>query len=358
MSMADSNLSPYTNRKEQIEFNKTIHEYQKNQRDRKKDQQRIKRTRLTTKTFCPSLTEQAEKLYKIGSEHLGEDLAVTLQSKLGGHETYLSVQKDQKIRYADSNHGVFLFDNKEQFISAYKLMYQYHNQQIPDSAYTFFSVSQLKEDKNNELAESITLGGKWRSLLSGTKYDSGMPNPDQAIPLSVGGLAGEAAGVVAGAAIGSVVPIIGTVIGAIAGAVIGSVAAAGVVKIAQNNGHFGLLGPYHYLREKLHDFSESVKEKLGYQKERDEIPALVIPESDSPSKMLRGFCSEDMTHPVSTQQNMNTEQAITSSQNSNILMMAEQNADIPTPNIPDKTVEEDNQSDEESNQHYVSYYPR
>ena len=365
MSMVDSDLSPYKNTgKKQVEFNKTIHKYQKNQLNREKDQQHIKRTRLTTQTFCPSLTEQAEKLYKIASEHVGEDLSVTLQSKIGAHATYLSIQEDQKIRYADPNHGVFLFDNKEQFISAYKLMYQYHNQQRPDCAYTFFSVSQLKEDKNNELAESNTLAGKWRSLMTGAKYnsDSVISNPDLVIPVSLGALAGGAAGVFAGAAIGSVVPVIGTVIGAIiggiAGAALGGSAAAGIVKNAQSSGHFGLLGPYHHMRVFLHDFSESIKEQLGVQREIDEIPALVIPDSDSHSKMLRGLCREGMTHPSRTQQNMNIEQAITSSQNSNGLMMAEQNTGIPIPDVTDKTIDEDIHVDEENDQHYVSYTPR
>ncbi|MBL7480599.1 YopT-type cysteine protease domain-containing protein [Legionella bononiensis] len=365
MSMVDSDLSPYKNNgKKQVEFNKTIHNYQKNQLNREKDQQHIKRTRLTTQTFCPSLTEQAEKLYKIASEHVGEDLSVTLQSKVGAHATYLSIQEDQKIRYADPNHGVFLFDNKEQFISAYKLMYQYHNQQRPDCAFTFFSVSQLKEDKNHELAESNTLAGKWRSLMTGSKYnsDSVISNPDLLIPATFGALAGGAAGVFAGAAIGSVVPVIGTVIGAIiggiTGAALGGGAAAGVVKNAQSSGHFGLLGPYHYMRVLLHDFSESFKEQLGVKREIDEIPALVIPESDSHSKMLRSLCREGMTHPSRTQQNVNTEQAITSSQNSNVLMMAEQHADILTPDVSDNTVEEDIQSDKDNDQHYVSYSPR
>ncbi|KTD44625.1 YopT-type cysteine protease domain-containing protein [Legionella quateirensis] len=371
MSMADSDLSPYKNNGiKQVEFNKTIHKYQKNQLDREKDQQYIKKTRLTTKTFCPSLTEQAEKLYQIASEHVGEDLSVILQCKVGSHATYLSIQEDQKIRYADPNHGVFLFDNKEQFISAYKLMYQYHNQKRPDFAFTFFSVNQLKEDKNNELAESNTLAGKWRSLMTGTKYksDSVISNPDLIIPTSLGALAGGAAGAVAGAAIGSVVPIIGTVIGAIiggiAGASLGGAAGARVVKQAQSKGHFGLLGPYHYLREKLHDFSESVKDKLGFQRECDEIPALIIPESDSHSKMLLSLCGQGMTHPSRTQQNMNTEEASTSSQNSNGLMMAEQKADIPIPDVPDTTVDEDTHRDEythrdeDNDQHYVSYSPR
>lgn len=336
MSMADSGLSPYKNKdKKHIEFNKAIHKYQRNQNNREKDQKYIKTTRLTIKTFCPSLTEQAEELYRIASEHIGEDLSVSLQCKLGGHATYLSIQDDQKIRYTDSNHGVFLFDNKEQFISAYKLMYQYHNQKIPEVAYTFFSVSQLKEDINNELAESNTLTGKWRSLLTGSKYesDSVISTPEAAIATGVGALAGGAIGVVVGASIGGVVPVLGTIVGVadfgvFSGATIGSLAAVNAVKIAQDNSHFGLLGPYHYMREKLYDLSESVKIKLGFPRECDEIPTMIIPESDSHTKMLGRLCDEGMASSVNTQQTMASEQANTSPQISNLSIYQESNADI------------------------------
>ncbi|MCL9683772.1 hypothetical protein [Legionella maioricensis] len=352
MSMADSDLSPYKNKgKEHIEFNKAIYKYQRNQSNREKDQKYIKTTRLTTKTFCPSLTQQAEKLYKIASEHVGEDLSVTLQCKHGRHGTYLSIQDDQKIRYADANHGVFLFDNKEQFISAYKLMNQYDNQRLPDYAFTFFSVSQLKEDKNNELTESNTLTGKWRSLLTGRKYesDSVISQLELAIPISFGALAGGAIGVVVGVAIGGLDPIGGLTTASIAGASIGSLATLDVVRTAQNNNHFGLLGPYHYLREKLHDLGESVKEKLGFQRECDEIPTMIIPESDSHSKILRSFCDEGMASPVNTQQNTTSEQANPSPQNSNPSIIQKDNADILIPDIPDETVDEGHEP------HYETY---
>lgn len=341
MSMADSDLSPYKNKgKEQIEYNKAIYKYQKNQLDREKDQKKIKSTRLTMKTFCPSLKEQAEELYKIASEHVGEDLSITLRSKLGGHATYLSIQDDQKIRYADSNHGVFLFDNKEQFISAYKLMYQYHNQQKPAGAYNFFSVSQLKEDKNNELTESNTLAGKWRSLMTGKKYhsDTATPDPDRVIPALIGGLAGA----VAGAAIGSAIPIIGTLIGGIVGALIGSTAAVGAVTLAHKNGHYGLLGPYHFMREKLHDFSESVKEQLGVQRECDETPEMVLPETGSSSIMFQALCK------VNTDSPNNTNQALIAENTDSI---SEQNIDIQSQEEPEIIVNEEEQD-------YVSYSPK
>ncbi len=80
-------------------------------------------------------------------------------------------------------------------------MYQFHNQQMSEAAYKFFSVSVLKEDKENTLAESNTLAGKWRSLMTGTKYtsDNNMPKPDRVITAVIGAAAG--------AAIGSVIPI-------------------------------------------------------------------------------------------------------------------------------------------------------
>jgi hypothetical protein len=274
-SMVDSRSSPYKNTSiRDIQLTEAIHNYQKNQNNREKDQDRIKRTRLTTIQFCPSLNEQAQELYKIASKRVGEELAVTLDSRLGGHQTYLSVQPDNKIRYADSNHGVFLFDNKEQFISAYKLMYQYHNQFLPDAAYKFYCVSKLQEDEGNKLNESITVGGKWRSFLTGKKYGSlGALDPVFWPTALVGATAGAALGGV----VGSAVPIIGTVVGAVVGGVLGAMGGYNLAKSATNNGHRGLLGTYHYLRERLHSFGEAIKVKLGIRRECDEVPHLDLP---------------------------------------------------------------------------------
>jgi hypothetical protein len=341
MSMADSDLSPYKNREiKQVEFNKAIHKYQKNQSNREKDEKYIKRSRMTTKTFCPSLQERAERLYEIASEHKGEDLYVELQSKTGLHATYLSVQDDNKIRFADPNHGVFLFDNKEQFISAYRLIYHVQNQQSHSSGYNYFSVSQLKEDKKHELSGSNTLAGKWRSFMDGRKYEpeeSLIPDAGK-IMLSAGG---GIAGAVAGAALGSVIPVIGTVIGGIIGAVAGFTAGVGASDFLQKKGHTGFFGPFHYLREKLYDMSETVKTKLGFKRECDEAPEMVLPESGSTADMIQKLCPDG----VSQKQDSQKHEEVMSSVHENTpvpQITAEQN--------PVELVSDSLSSDEESHQ--------
>jgi hypothetical protein len=249
MSMADSTLSPYKGDRD-IVFNRAIYNYQKYVGDRKKDHETIKRTRLTRLHFCPSLKEQASQLYKLASspENIGKDLMVHLQCSLGGHATYLNIQADGSIRYMDPNHGAFLFKDKDQFISAYRLMYMHSANMNPAMAYKFYEVHLLEENARPKEKESITWGGKWRSFLTGGKYDK------------------------RGSAVVSVVvwASVGAVIGGSLGQVIAVHAAA--------KGYVGLLGVYHYSRENIHTFSESIKGKLGIIRECDELPPLVIPD--------------------------------------------------------------------------------
>jgi hypothetical protein len=287
-SMADSNISPYKKPEiKEVTFNKTVHNYQKNQLIRKKDQARIKKQRLTRKYFCPSLQEQAEKLANVAEKNRGEDLLVSLSNNKSAHAAYLSMQNDGKIRYSEPNHGVFLFDNKKQFISAYRLIYQYQKTFYQDSTtYKYYQVSRLKEDKGNKLKESKSFKGKLRSLLTGQKYYENKG----AIAINLtSGLIYSAAGAAIGAAIGSMVaPGLGTIIGGIVGGTLGSYGSSIAGSFLNSKGLRGLLGPYHYIREKFHIKSDT-----------DEIPTLDIPEieptNSSTSKMINqlGKLSED-----------------------------------------------------------------
>lgn len=359
LSMADSELSPYKNKKDKIEFNKTIYKYQKNQLDRDKDQRDIKRTRLTMKAFCPSLKEQAEELYSIASEHVGEDLSVHLQGRLGAHATYLSIQKDGKIRYADSNHGVFLFDTKDQFISAYRLMYQYHNQQRPEGAYTFYSVNKLQEDKNHELEPSNTLAGKWRSLMTGTKYHastrSEITDPDLIIPSIIVGAGGAVAGAVIGATIGSIIPVVGTVFGGIIGGIAGALSGPAIVTQARINGHFGLLGPYHYLREQVHNLTESIKEKIGIKRECDETPDLVTPElksSECSAAIInQGLCKKGDRNPSSPAQRTISESTLPSKESREVTPDKPLVPQLETIDHVEEEPEEEDEDEELAQQH-------
>jgi len=283
-SMADSALSPYKgeNNERQIKFSKEIYEYQTNQTNRNKDQGKIKKTRLTRKFFCPSFKQQAENLYEIANQRPGKDLAVMLSGKVGAHSVYLSRQDDGKIRYMDPNHGAFLFDTKEQFIAAYRLLYMQQSQQTDGNAvFQFYSVDQLREDPQLKEKESRTFAGKIRTLLTGSKYLD-----NHFIPrfINIGLSAGV--GALVGGIVGSVLPVIGTLIGVVIGGIIGGMGGSVAITQAERRGHFGLLGVIHACKEQLYRFKESMKGKLGIQRDNDVKPDLNILKKDTVSTSI------------------------------------------------------------------------
>lgn len=287
-SMADSTLSPYIHKERDFNFNRSIHNYQLNQSDRAKDQQTIKSERLTRVHFCPSIKEQAENLYEIAKTHPGQDLAVSLKGNMGAHATYLSMQSNGQIRYMDPNHGAFLFNTKDEFISAYRLMYQLHSH-ILSKDYTFYAVSKLVEDRELNKTESLTSQGKIRSLITGSKYSDNKQNNTNLVR-GINTLGGTALGAVVGAAIGSVIPIVGTVIGGVVGGTLGGMLAYKATQTTQSKGYNGLIGNWHYLRDQWNHFSEWAKGKASIRRERDEIPHLIIEPSEAriPDDKLQG----------------------------------------------------------------------
>ena len=283
-SMADSALSPYKseNKGRQIKFSKEIYDYQTNQTNRNKDQGKIKKTRLTRKLFCPSFRQQAENLYEIANQRPGKDLSFILSGKVGAHSVYLSRQEDGKIRYMDPNHGAFLFDTKEQFIAAYMLLYMQQSQQTGGMAvFQFYSVEQLREDPQLREKESRTFAGKIRTLLTGSKYlDNHLAPRFINIGLSAG------VGALVGGIIGSVFPGVGTLIGAVIGGVVGGIGGFGATRLAEKRGHFGLLGVLHAGKEQLYRFKESMKDKLGIQRDNDVNPDFNILKKDTISTSI------------------------------------------------------------------------
>lgn len=282
-SMVDPLLSIYhTNHS--IIFNERVYNYQKNSMIRNKDQGIIKRTRLTRKHFCSSLDEQATLFYKAALHHKEEDLAIHLQSAHGGHAVYLSMQADGKIRYMDCNYGAFLFENKEEFIAGYKLLYLYQKKHHPAAYdYNFYEINKLTYDPHNQHKESHGVSGKWRSFLTGTKYlGKGALIAETTVVLVGVGLGGAM-----GAAIGSAIPIIGTIIGFALGALLGGALAYAAQQVAQAAGHYGVMGLFHYCRAKLHFYCQSRKNKF-VKPSCEDIPAFpgVEPISASTVGML------------------------------------------------------------------------
>lgn len=68
MASSTSNIYNPEDRHKPIPFNREVHDFQRWQQSRKKDQGNIKETRLTRKHFCPDSKQRAEEIYEIASK--------------------------------------------------------------------------------------------------------------------------------------------------------------------------------------------------------------------------------------------------------------------------------------------------
>ncbi len=265
-----------------IVFSRAVYDAQKNQGDRKKDNEEITRTRLTNNIFCPLLEEQAKKLYEIASaqDNVGKDLSITLTRSLGAHATYLRYQNNGEVWYMDPNHGAFIFKSKEQFIAAYRTIYM-HKSQTPRKVdpYKFYQVELLQKQKENEQGDIQTFKGKWRSFLNGPKYGDASVDWGGFVSITAFTFLGMVAGGSVGGLIGTAlipIPIIGTAIGVLVGGAIGTGLGVFMATPGMDGINRGLLGAINYYRNGLHKFGESIKDALGYKRENDILPALIV----------------------------------------------------------------------------------
>ena len=258
-AMVDPELSPYKKSEKTIKFVRPIHDYQRDQNDRKRDQGAVKKTRLTREYFCPNLHEQAEKIIIIAEKNLGKELGVVRRCSRGGHVTYLCAQHDGKVRYMDPNHGAYLFNNKEEFIEFYNAAAEMDK--TKGLYFKFYEIDHLQDDKENHMEESMSWRGKIRSLLTGTKYNDNHDIANASIFVAYGTL-GCGIGASIGAIVGSIVPVIGTILGAIVGGTIGLVAGSILEATAEIKGNFGLLGVPHYVQERWHSLTENISELM------------------------------------------------------------------------------------------------
>lgn len=263
-AMVNPKLSPYKNPGMEIDLNQDVHNYQKSQDNRQKDQQSIKRTRLTRTYFCPDAQEQARQILNVAETNKGKELALILTRKVSGHACYLSVQDDGKIRYMDPNYGAFLFHCASDFIDLYVAAAQSNKE--AGYVYPFYYLSEMNYDEHGQLTESKTWQGKIRTLLTGPKYDerslSLVPFVIAVLIFDMTLSAGIVCGIgsILGAIIGSVVPIVGTAFGAevggFLGVLLGALAGELLCFIALNNDYQGLLGIPHMLQDYWHRFKE------------------------------------------------------------------------------------------------------
>lgn len=276
--MVDSRFSPYKTN-QPIKLTRAIHEYQRNQSDPIKDQQRIKQQRITIEHFCPNLQKRAAQLYSIASQHLGDELCVDLRNGWAQHSTYLSVQKNGDIRYMDPNSGAYLFKKKSDFIVAYQLIGL-----VKRSKWKFYSISRLIEDPHLQYSSSNTWRGKMRSLLTGKKYEYAGKNPNCVFSdadIRFYFFRRMIAGVSVFSCLGiAFMGTIGLYLGIMIGLTFGY-----VLHQAKEGNHRGLLGPYHYIRVQLYLCSEWLQEKLGYKNDWENL--------------LTRACSQSQLNPVS-----------------------------------------------------------
>ena len=293
-AMVDPELSPYKNPGITIDLNREIHRYQRNQFVREKDQQSIKRTRLTREYFCPDSRKQAQQILGVAEKNKGKELYLERRCSSGGHACYLSVQDDGKIRYMDPNHGAYLFQSQNDFIDFYTIAAVKEKEAGAD--FRFYSLSELKYDKNLELTESKTWQGTIRSFLTGSKYrDNSLLSliVTSSIYMALGAVIGTGIGAALGAAIGSAVPVIGTTIGAAVGAmlgsVIGGVAGKLLTTMAYRRGHTGILSIPHLIQDSWYSFKENrlSRPSLIASKTNDSVAVVVNTSSfSSTSKIL------------------------------------------------------------------------
>ncbi|MFT4059356.1 MAG: hypothetical protein QM652_07390 [Legionella sp.] len=252
-AMVDPELSPYekcsSNKK--LYLNRKIHNYQKNQTDRHKDQTTIKRKRLTRELFCPDFKKQAEKIFAVAEKNVGKEIMLGLRCAKGKHACYLSLQIDGKIRYMDPNYGAYLFHHEKEFIDFYITTSEMYK--AKEYHFKFYQIVELIYDKTNQLVESRSWAGKIRSLLTGNKY-SGNSFPGYTFyeGLIFVGFIVVYFIVIASLIISwSNIPIAGLLFG------LGAMLLGDLGARALNDGHRGLLAISHYLQERGNNFNEN-----------------------------------------------------------------------------------------------------
>lgn len=252
-SMAHPKLSPYQNPGMKIDLTQQVHNYQKFQNNRSKDQGTIKRTRLTREHFNPNKEKQAKDILEYAEQHQGKELLLVRRGSVGAHACYLNIQDNGFIRYMDPNHGAYLFKNKQDFIDFYVVAAKKEKKSGVD--FRFYTLSELKYDEHNVLEESNTRRGILRTILTGAKYNDNRLFSNaitSGVSIALGG--GIGAGI--GALIGSIVPGIGTVVGATIGAVVGGFLGNRLDFLAHNQGHLGLLAVPHLIQDIWQDLKE------------------------------------------------------------------------------------------------------
>ncbi|PJE11182.1 hypothetical protein, partial [Legionella sp.] len=256
----DPTISPYKNKVSTMDLEQRIYDYQKNQSDREKDQALIKRTRLTREYFCPDPKKRAKDLYNFAAQNEGKELNITLKFSTQRHSCYLSVQHENEIRYMDSNHGVYLFRDKKEFINFYVAAAQKDKENGLN--FHFYSLDELVYDGHHQLAESKTLAGKIRTLLTGRKYQNDELSATliiQSLHFILGGTMGSLAALLM-PALGESAVIIEILLAGLGATALSS--------LANMKGHYGLLGIPHLIQDSWHNFMDGYSEFAPSEQEQ------------------------------------------------------------------------------------------
>ncbi len=118
-AMVDKEISPYEKHETnpiQMTLGSQIRDYQNNQTNRTKDQQKIKRTRLTRLHFEPNPKQLAKKLINIAKKNINNHLMISLISSTERHACYLSYTNGE-IRWADQNRGAYRLKMKKNLLT-------------------------------------------------------------------------------------------------------------------------------------------------------------------------------------------------------------------------------------------------
>lgn len=192
------------------------------------------KNRVSSLGFERSFEAQAEKLYSLAQKNQDDWLEINLSGRTKGSAVhYLKLNKlTGTIDYKDAFHGSFSFQNKEDFVTAFRLMNMHQTHFSPLPPLSFYQVSKLTSEKPDQ---------KMGFFEKATSFLNQFFNKHHWATNTVHGLSGAALGALGGAALGSILPLIGTAIGAIVGAALMGAVSAWTSYDAGNKGHHGLI---------------------------------------------------------------------------------------------------------------------
>lgn len=142
--------------------------------DKNKDQSDIKHNRITP-LVVSNTEERADALLRLAKKNINRHLSIKLLSR-GFYERYSYLHfkiKDKKktILFCDPRHGLFQFEDEEEFLFFYEMLYAKEQMQT-ELCWNRYQVSYMRYAPSEK--PMFTWTGKVRSFLTGLKYNTSL----------------------------------------------------------------------------------------------------------------------------------------------------------------------------------------